>query len=177
MKALLLLLPAMLAFALASVVAGGGDITPPVLVDASADRLRIDTSGGAQSVTFTMHITDDLAGVSHAHVGFHHEHGFNTSRECQRSADPPSRDALLTCTVTWPQYSAEGRWLVTWFRLTDGVGNGGDGNVADCEQHVDGRCVQYVYNERATPAIRSMEIQIGALAVDLPVYLPLIIAP
>lgn len=32
----------------------GGDITPPVLVAASADRLQIDTSGAAQTITLAL---------------------------------------------------------------------------------------------------------------------------
>lgn len=156
----------------------GGDIMPPVLVDATADRVQIDTSQAAQTVTFTLYITDDLAGFSHAQMAFRHEHDYNTSRECQHSTTPAVRDATVTCAVTWPQYSAEGRWMVTWFVLTDGVGNADDGNVATCEQYIDGRCIQYVYNDKATPAIRAMEITIGdpLTTTDPPLYLPSIMA-
>jgi len=155
-----------------------GDITPPVLVEASADRLSIDTSEAAQTITFTLRITDDLSGVAGAHLGFRHEHGYNTGRECQNWPQTSERDVTLECAVSWPQYSAEGRWMVTWFVLTDQVGNSGDGNVATCQQHESGRCIQYEYNELATPAIRSMEVWIEAANPDAdpPLWLPLIMA-
>jgi hypothetical protein len=60
--------------------------------------------------------------------------------------------------------------------LTDGVGNADDGNVTTCVQYVNGRCIQYVYNEKVTPAIRAMEITIGDPVTPTDnVYLPSII--
>jgi hypothetical protein len=155
----------------------GGDITPPVLVAAASSRSRIDTTWSAQTVTFTLRITDDLAGVKGAHVGLRHENGYNTSRECQNWPEQANRDATLLCAVTWPQYSAEGTWLVTWMALTDGVDNGSNGNVADCVAFAAGRCSLYVYNSQASDVIRSMEIRIEPAATgdDPPLYLPLLV--
>ncbi len=158
-------------------LAAAGDIAPPVLVDASADRLQIDTSAAPQTITLTLHITDDLAGVRWVQVGFRHEHGYNDSRECQRWLDVYERDAWLLCAVTWPQYSAEGRWMVTWLSMVDGVGNATDGNVARCLAYADGRCQQFVYGDDATAAVRALEVQIGAAQPGgvPPVFLPLLI--
>lgn len=156
----------------------GGDITPPVLVDASADRLVIDTSQAPQTVTFTLHITDDLSGVAGVHLELRHELGYNSAGMCQDWPRTPHRDVQVQCVITWPQYSAEGRWLVSWFALTDQVGNYGDGNMVDCVASAASRCTQYEYNERATPVIRSMEIEIttGEPGADPPLWLPLIVA-
>jgi hypothetical protein len=154
----------------------GGDITPPVLVAAAADRNQIDTSNAPQTITFTLHITDDLAGVRSVHVGFRHELGYNESRECQHWPDQRSKDAALPCAVMWPRYSAEGRWIVTWFAVTDSVGNSNAAtmNVADCTIYDSGVCEHYEYNESATEVIRSMEIMIGPSVpgTDPPLYLP-----
>lgn len=156
----------------------GGDITPPVLVEASADRLVIDTSQAPQTVTFTLHITDDLSGVAGVHLELRHELGYNSAGWCQDWPRTPQRDVQLQCVITWPQYSAEGRWMVTWFTLTDQVGNVNDGNVANCALWFGGRCTQYEYNELATPALRSIEVRIEAVTPgdDPPLWLPLIVA-
>lgn len=154
----------------------GGDITPPMLVAAAADRYQIDTSKSPQTITFTLHITDDLAGVRSVHVGFRHELGYNESRECQQWPNPYIRDITLRCAVEWPQYSAEGKWIVTWFSMSDGVGNWTDGNVANCTRNEQNRCTYYVYNDLATDVIRSMGVQITPLAsgIDPPLYLPMV---
>ena len=156
-----------------------GDITPPVLVGASADRLSIDTSETAQTITYSLHITDDLSGVVRVQVDLRHEQGYNDVRMCFMSVDV-STDVFVAYPVVFPQYSAEGRWLVSAYYLTDGVGNVRGQQVVDCVGGwVDNRCVQYEYNELATPAIRSMEVWIGAANPDAdpPLWLPLIMAP
>jgi hypothetical protein len=176
MRALFLLLPAMVVWSLFRAAIAGGDITPPVLTDATADRLQIDTSQAAQTITFTMHITDDLAGLSHVHIEMRHQLGYNAARMCQASIAPAVTDTVVQCGVTWPRYSADGVWMVSWFTLTDGVGNVNDGNMVDCAVWADGRCSLYEYNEQATAVIRAMEIQIGGVVAAPPVYLPLIVA-
>jgi hypothetical protein len=131
-------------------------------------------------VTFTLHITDDLAGVDFISLEFRHEFGFNALRYCQVYPDPPLTDAVLTCRIDFPRYSAEGLWMPVWVSLRDGVGNITASGVVDCiESAPDGRCIHYEYNEFATPLIRSMEIQnsSGELDEDQPFYLPLIAAP
>lgn len=178
MKAVLLaVLFLFLFFGSLSAIDLGGDITPPVLVDASANRLQIDTSNGPQTITFTLHITDDLAGVRSVQIGFRHQLGYNESRECQQWPDPYNRDTTLLCAVEWPQYSAEGKWIVTWLSMSDDVGNWTDGNVADCVRFESNRCTQFAYNENATEAIRAIETLVvpAVPGEDPPLYLPLVI--
>lgn len=155
----------------------GGDITPPVLVAASADRLQIDTSTGPQTITFTLRITDDLAGVRGIYLEFRHEQGYNEGRSCQQWREAFLQDATLQCAVTWPQYSAEGNWMVTWLSMSDGVGNATAGNIVDCERYEQDRCTQYFYNDQASDAIRSIEVQIGPFVPgeDPLLYLPMLI--
>lgn len=156
----------------------GGDITPPVLVAAAADRYQIDTSSRAQAITFTLRMTDDLSGVQAVQIELRHESGYNAQRECQQWLTELHRDVTLQCAVTWPRYSAEGRWLVTWLWLSDGVGNTNSGanNVADCTTYDRGVCTRYEYNDYATNVIRSMEIRVGPSVpgADPPLYLPLL---
>lgn len=153
----------------------GGDITPPVLVAAAADRYQIDTSSSAQTITFTLHITDDLSGVKGVHVELSNEHGYNQARICQNWPTQLKRDITLDCAIAWPQYSAEGRWLVTWLALTDGVDNRTNGNVAQCSAFANGSCTHWEYTDAATDIVRSMVITIGTSdpGVDPSLYLPL----
>jgi hypothetical protein len=142
----------------------GGDITPPVLVGASVDRHQIDTTYASQTITFTLHITDDLSGVKGVHLGLRHIAGYNEGRECQNWPAEVKRDVVLECAITWPQYSAEGLWMVTWFVSTDGVGNSNDGNMATCTDFDNGKCHHLEYTDAASPIVRSMEITIGPSA-------------
>jgi hypothetical protein len=147
-----------------------------VLVAAAADRYQIDTSNAPQTVTFTLHITDDLSGVRAVQIGFTHELGYNESRDCQDWLEVSERDATLQCAAVWPQYSAEGRWLVSWLWMRDVVGNNNNGatNIVDCTIYDSGVCKRYEYNKHATEVIRSMEIMVGPSVpgTDPPLYLP-----
>lgn len=153
----------------------GGDITAPVLVEASASRREIDTSLAPQTVTFTLHITDDLSGIKSVQVELHHEYGYNASRTCQVGVEPAKAQAILLCAVNFPRYSAEGRWMVIWLTLKDAVGNTNASNMVDCvESNGSGGCTQYEYNEHASAAVKAMEIRIGPIDTgqDPPLFLP-----
>lgn len=175
MKALLFaILLSMWFFGSLSAADLGGDITPPVLVAATADRYQIDTSQAAQTITFTLRITDDLAGVRSFYVEFRHEQGYNEGHGCQQWPQTSRRDVTLQCAVTWPQYSAEGKWIVTWLAMSDNVGNTTDGNVVDCVRFEQNRCMQYVYNDQAGEVVRALEVQVmpSIPGEDPPLYMP-----
>lgn len=178
MQVALLFIPTLLAIFLAGAVAAGGDITPPVLADASANSWQLDTSQESQTLTITLWLTDDLSGLSYAHLSYVHEYGYNTYRGCDVwEHRPETLSAALECGVDFPKYTAEGVWRVFTILLVDQVGNRVEMRTADCEAWVNGRCLHYAYTDQASPLIRAMEIQIGAPEVDPPVYLPMLFAP
>lgn len=169
-----------LLFTSAVVVHGQGDITPPVLVEATADRLLIDTSYAPQSVTFQMYVTDDLSGVDRLGLTFNHKFGHNAARSCVEYPNPPSIDTRVECRIDFPQYSAEGRWMLASLFLRDAVGNVSSVSPLDCVEYSPGDgCIEYEYNEHATPEIRAMEIRISpeASAPDHWLYFPIVEAP
>jgi hypothetical protein len=135
-----------------------GDITPPVLASAAAPSLHIDTAAAPETITFTLHITDDLSGVQSVQVDFRHEHGYNATRLCFVTVEP-SVDAMIECPVQFPRYSAEGRWLVVWYGLTDAVGNQRGERTAECVGAWEGeRCTQYAYVQDVPEVVRRMEV-------------------
>lgn len=159
-------------------LSASGDITPPVLVAASADRYQIDTAEGPQTITFTLHITDDLSGLNYVQLSFVHEDGYNTYRTCDSWVkEPPSTDISRPCAVTFPQYSAEGRWVVFATYMEDRVGNRQEYRYSECTTWQEGRCLHYAYTSLATELIRSMEITVGqpVPGTGSDIYLPLLV--
>lgn len=156
----------------------GGDITPPFFVGAAPELPQIDTSNSPQTVTFTVHLTDDLSGVDRLFLRWVHEKGYNTVRDCATYLDKDAQvDILAPCGVTFPRYSAEGAWLVEWILIHDRVGN--QLSLTTASPIIsDGKMVGYEYSAAATAAIRAMEITIGdpVTSTDLPLYLPSIMA-
>ncbi len=61
------------------------DVTPPVLVGFSFSPTSIDVSSGSQNVTVTMHVTDDLSGVSSACAYFFSPSGQQQEATCSFS--------------------------------------------------------------------------------------------
>jgi hypothetical protein len=164
-------------------VESDGDITPPLLVSVMAPSWQIDTSQAAQTITLTLHITDDLSGFQIVQINYVHVDGYNATRVCFASTDLDiSTDVTIECPVSFPRYSAEGRWLAEAVYLTDRVGNQSGRHALQCDGDVNpatGRCNHYQYNAQATDLIRSMEIQVGEAepAENFPLYLPLVVQP
>jgi hypothetical protein len=178
MKALIIATLLMLAcFGVLSAADDGGDITPPVFISATAPDLIADTILAAQTITLSVHMTDDLSGLDYLQIVFVNELGYNDHRECNVWVDGDGMtDIAVKCPVTFPRYSAEGKWLPASIFTNDRVGNRRSVTFTQCLVYRDSECQRYAYNEYATDAIRAMEIQIGAVDpnVDPPIYMPFV---
>jgi hypothetical protein len=163
-------------FGVLSTADAGGDITPPVLVAAAADRYQIDTSNGAQTVTLTLHITDDLSGLNYVQISYVQHDGYNANRNCDTWIhSDQATDLTVPCSVTFPRFSAEGKWQVFGVYIVDQVGNDAEYRYSECTALSNGQCSGYEYTSEATDMIRSMVITIGTAdpGVDPSLYLPL----
>lgn len=90
----------------------------------------IDTSSGPQTITVTVHVTDDLSGVEWVSIGFGKEGttqniGIDIVPGGDRTEllEGNNRDGYYRKTMTLPQYSAYGTWEMTTVVLVDNVGN------------------------------------------------------
>ena len=101
------------------------DTTAPELVSFSFSPTSIDTSGGSEQITFTAHITDDLAGNYMAEVWFCSPSGQFIDAIFDSSAlvSGTALDGAYEFTATVPQYSEQGRWTVAYFHLRDNARN------------------------------------------------------
>jgi hypothetical protein len=149
-----------------------GDITPPAFVEAWPQHPQIDTADAAQTITFTFHLTDDLSGVYWLSARWVHSQGYNTNRDCTfYISEGEYLDVFVPCAVTFPRYSADGRWLLYFIIITDNVGNRRYTQVAS-EVMSNGEVIGYEYTPEATEAMRALEIQIGEVAEGSYLYLP-----
>ena len=109
------------------------DSTPPQVLSFSLAPQEVNTESADQTVTVTMRITDDQAGVA-----VEGDYG-STSNPVNLSLKPligtqyvwfrlqrtsgTDRDGIYTGTTTIPRGSKEGVWQVAWLRLGDKIGN------------------------------------------------------
>ncbi|MDD5106061.1 MAG: hypothetical protein PHC49_10640 [Desulfuromonadaceae bacterium] len=102
------------------------DVAPPVLTGFSLSPTVIDTSSGAQTVTATLTITDDLTGFNHGSIALYGPLssqlvmvGFNATNRTSGTA----LSGTYTVTLPWPQYSRIGAWAVNSIAVSDGINN------------------------------------------------------
>lgn len=107
------------------------DATPPQVTELSVSPSEVDTENGAQTVTVTMRLTDDLSGVS----AFNDQGGQIVQVElrpligtqvvtCWPSRDfGDDRDGVYSATVTLPHSVKEGIWQIDRLLLSDKIGN------------------------------------------------------
>jgi hypothetical protein len=102
------------------------DVIPPELVGLSVSPTAVDTSGGSAAVTFTLHVTDNLAGVSLPGVILR---GPSGQTIFAAGADDPvsgtAQDGIYQIVVDMPQYSAQGTWTIFYFEISDHANNVG----------------------------------------------------
>jgi len=95
------------------------DVTAPVLQSFSFTPTAIDTDSGAQTVTATLHVTDDLSGVEGISV-------IITSPSGKRIVASDNtfygNDAVVQISVLFGQYGEAGNWHAS-VGVTDAVGN------------------------------------------------------
>ncbi len=102
------------------------DFSAPVLVDLSFDKQSIDVSGGPETVTATIRVTDDLSGFSWASFYFRSTSGQQSLYFGFMSSDLVSGDefdGVYQRSQEFPQFSESGLWRVTQVQLLDKVGN------------------------------------------------------
>lgn len=129
------ILPAMLAVLLLwpSTAQAQEDVTPPVLVDATFEPEVFDTGKSAQTITVTVHMTDDLSGVEHAALFFRNPEttqknqvGFRPGHALHEPIEGDALNGWYAATMTLPRYSAYGEWEMYSVVLIDNVGNRAD---------------------------------------------------
>ena len=130
-----LLLAILAVAAPAEVTAQVSDTTPPELVGFSFSPTTIDVSGGAQAVTVTLRITDDVSGFGFGIVQFAspsfaplagqvRSATFNSGNRISGDA----RDGVYEVSVSFPQFSEAGTWRtgglgLSAIRMDDQAGN------------------------------------------------------
>jgi hypothetical protein len=114
-------------------VSGSSDTTAPTLADFSFTPNSVDTSTGAQTITVSAHILDDLAGNA--------GDGYTSSPTQVRFVSPSGQqnvtamlagynrvsgtatDGYYEYVLTLPRYSEQGTWHIDYMILVDQVGN------------------------------------------------------
>jgi hypothetical protein len=116
----------------ASNLAAQEDLEPPNLVSIQMEPAFVDTSQSIQTITVTLHITDDLGGFQSGQVRFarYISTAGNTREPEQLATLAPATlisgtntNGIYTIQFQLPMFSARGRWYVSTIRLDDKVGN------------------------------------------------------
>ena len=103
------------------------DITAPELVELSYSPTTINISSGSQDVTFTLKITDDLAGFDYGRIALK-----SPSGQRQYCFVRPTHlisgnvlDGVYEASTTFPQFIEGGTWVIQYVRLDDAIDNRG----------------------------------------------------
>jgi hypothetical protein len=104
---------------------GPGDSTAPDLVRLAFKPQTIDTSNAAQSVRVGLHIQDKPAGLDQAQLRFRSPSGqiADAVFDSQHLTSGDQFDGRYVNTVTFPQFSEQGKWLIEYVYLRDTVTN------------------------------------------------------
>ncbi|MDQ1502101.1 MAG: hypothetical protein QOI86_5441, partial [Actinomycetota bacterium] len=109
------------------------DVTGPVLAGLTFSPSSLDTSGDAQVVTVTAHLTDDLSGLSsyRPSIWLRSPSGRQGASVSLAMESGTGRDGLWTGTATIPRYSDAGTWTTAGIYLSDAIGNSTSYGTAD----------------------------------------------
>ena len=112
-------------------VVAQGDTDPPHLVSLQVQPAFVDTSLGDQTLTITMHVTDNLSGLKASFTslawarystdGSHADPVFFTYPETLISGN--ALNGTFRGTAKLPQFSAQGRWYIWQVSLYDNANN------------------------------------------------------
>lgn len=103
------------------------DTTPPGVISFECYPILVDTNSDAKTITFTVHLTDDLSGI-----GSNPQARFRSPSQNQFTdvvfspttlVSGNNLNGLYVSTLTLPQYSESGIWTVEYLFLMDQVGN------------------------------------------------------
>src|SRR2546426_6221464 len=131
------LLTGLIAVAVASVVPvlAQSDTVPPQLVGLSFAPPSVDVTLAAQTVTFTLHITDNLSGIdvssgNRISVTLRSPSGAQSAFGAVSVQLGILLDASLNVLVSIPRYGEHGTWTISTIRLRDNAGNAAFLNTA-----------------------------------------------
>lgn len=103
-------------------VTGSTDLSPPAMVDLGVPADATDVSAGPQNVTFTLRVTDDLAGFDRGTLRVKSASGAQTQSGTLEFLSGDGNDGYYTVTISMPQYSENGTWQVDTVDLFDKAG-------------------------------------------------------
>jgi len=99
------------------------DTQPPQLVDLSFTPSSVDVTSSAQTVTFTVHVTDNLSGISGVSVNLRSPTGVQNHGGFGFPGPGVVLDGTFDVPVQIQRYSEPGTWTVAFVQLFDRVGN------------------------------------------------------
>ena len=117
--------------------AAQSDVLPPQLVGLSINPSSVDVTNADQTVTFTVHVTDDLSGVTVVSVTLTGPNGQQAVGF--RSGFGLGLDVALDVDVRVPRYSQPGSWTV---RETDRAA--GIRRARRCERRWSGQRYRFI---------------------------------
>lgn len=95
---------------------GEGDSTPPRLSDLTVDRTSFDTSASAQTLTFTMRVTDDISGVGSdwfagpIQINLHADEAAHYRQVRLDLISGNKFDGIYQGTIEFPRYMRKADW-------------------------------------------------------------------
>lgn len=100
------------------------DTQPPQLVGMSFSPSSVDVTSSAQTVTFTVRLTDNLAGLSLGSIGLRSPSGLQNPSGSTGFVSPTGiLDRTFNVPVQIQRYSEPGTWTVSSVFLSDQAGN------------------------------------------------------
>jgi hypothetical protein len=102
------------------------DKNPPMLASFDVAPYLVNVYTGAQTVTCTLHITDDLSGFSSGSLTWSSPSGNQTMSktiDASRLKSGNANDGIYEYVLTFPQTSETGLWRVTAMELKDAADN------------------------------------------------------
>ena len=105
-----------------STFAQSSDVTPPALVSFSITPRSIDTRTAAQTVTFTLQVSDDRSGTSSVGVVIVGPNGQWRGINAPRTNGTQMLGTYIA-SLSFPQFSSSGEWKLDSVQLSDFVGN------------------------------------------------------
>src|SRR5262245_42378433 len=103
------------------------DTMPPQLVTLSRSPASVDVTAGAQVVTFTMRITDNLSGVDSSsgsiQANFLSPSGLQSTVGFAPFQPGVILDGVFSMPVRFPRYAEPGTWTIFRLHLSDNAGN------------------------------------------------------
>lgn len=105
-------------------VAQTSDTTPPKLLSLAISPTSVNVTSAPASVTVTARVTDDLSGAIAACLSFRSpSFGQSTPQSCLFRISGTALDGIYQGTITIPQSSEAGTWIISYLQLYDSAGN------------------------------------------------------